>query len=180
MKTDRVKVRVTHVDLSTERFDAVTAVTPRVASQIATIMTTGVQGIPPLAINLWFLPKSLNHQYVRRGKGQQYDLDPEIKALRDEMYAKLAPIRGRWAPTGLLGAVIVFASPSWLTKEHTIRSVDTDNKVKPLLDAFEKATGINDARFWETHVFKAYSNVTCTTLFVYDLGDIVQRHSFRE
>jgi hypothetical protein len=118
------------------------------------------------------LPKSLNHQYVIRGRGIR-DLDPETKALRDSVRYKLANVS--FKPVGLLSAVIVFGSPSWLTKANTVRDVDVDNKVKPLMDAFELATGIRDSRFWALHAFKTLAAVDVTRLSVYDLGDVVGR-----
>lgn len=121
------------------------------------------------------IPKSLNHQYIVRGRGRAYDFDPEIKALRDELAYRLAPMRRQFVPKGVLAAIIEFQSPKWVTKENTVRDMDWDNKVKPLFDAFEKATGIRDSRFWAGHIFKRVGPKEQTTMCVYDLGDIVDR-----
>lgn len=130
-------------------------------------------GAGTLLFNVQRLPKSLNHQYIRRGRGRQYDLDPEIKLLRDEFRLRFSGLK--WSPVGVLAAIIVFRSPSWLTKESTVRDVDIDNKVKPLLDAFEQATGIRDSRFWALHAFKALGDSDKTDVALYDLGDIIPK-----
>ncbi len=135
----------------------------------------------PLVVSVDRLPKSLNAQYTRgtRRKGQAYDLDPEIKAFRDEMFLRLGHQRSTWNKGGLLVAIVVFHSPKWLTKELTVRKMDADNKVKAVFDAFEKATGICDSRIWQHFVFKSYAKETRTTLVVFDTGDIVEQVVFR-
>lgn len=134
-----------------------------------------VGGAGQLIVSFPGLPKSLNHQYVRRGKGRSYDLDPDTKLFRDVVAVKLSGVARTYRPQGLLAAIIVFRSSCWVTKESTCRDIDIDNKVKPLMDAFELATGIRDSRFWALHAFKEMGATEATVLSVYDLGDIVER-----
>lgn len=137
------------------------------------------------------LPLSVNHQkkriltpWVKDGRVRRdaagkvlmrpsEALLPEVHAFRA---ATLEAIQRKppWAPTGVTAAVILFASDSWLTADGRPRREDADNKVKPTLDAAEKANGVPDELHWQFHVFKLFSRRTRTIVYLFDLGDEVE------
>jgi hypothetical protein len=118
------------------------------------------------------VPKSLNNQYIHRGKGRKYDLDPQIKLLRDETRAVLSA-KPYWRPSGITAALIVFYSPRWVSRENAVRRIDVDNKVKAILDAFELVTGVGDERNWMVTACKRLAKKDMTLVVLYDLGDLV-------
>ena len=140
------------------------------------------------------LPMSLNHQYDetlvfcskddpgafqdkrgrwrRRGKS----LKPQALEWRRILLETLGAKRWSWKPTGITAAVLLFQSPRWLTARRMVRQEDADNKVKPAFDAIESATTIPDELHWQFHVFKVLSKRARTTIFLFDLGDIVEYH----
>lgn len=127
-------------------------------------------GAGALHVGIDMLPKSLNHQYITRSRSVR-DLHPDTKLLRDTMRERLRIASSVYEPVGKLAAVVIFFSPDWMTRTGKVRDVDIDNKVKPLLDAFELAMGIRDSRFWAIHAFKALGPIPRTELSVYDIGD---------
>lgn len=124
------------------------------------------------------IPKSLNSQYRRLGrrKGQRYGFDDDIKMLRDLTRYQISQSPKIFKPKGLLAAVVFLETPQWVTQERKPRQLDADNKVKPLMDAIEKATGIGDERYWAIHVFKVTSKRTATIVHLFDLGDVVDSY----
>lgn len=119
------------------------------------------------------LPPSLNHQYGRRADGGNC-LKQHVKDFRMSVLCSIG--QKRWRPEGVFAAVILFESPGWITKAHLVRIVDVDNKVKPLLDAIEKATQTPDELVWHAHIFKIVSAKTRTITHLFDLGDIIDVH----
>lgn len=118
------------------------------------------------------LPKSLNHQYGRGRGGHSY-LKPEVKAFRELTMSAIGPRRHYWKPTGVVSAIVFFESPNWVTKKRTIREMDCDNKIKPLLDAIQAATKMKDERIWDVLAFKIPSKRERTTAYLFDLGPVV-------
>lgn len=121
------------------------------------------------------IPKSLNHQYgkgknKRTGKTAFWLVD-EIKTLRQACAFKLrhSPIK-HFSKTH---AIIVFENPQWITKKNTVRKMDVDNKIKPIFDAIEKATGFPDENIFAFHTFKAVGQKQNTHVWLFDMGDIV-------
>lgn len=120
-------------------------------------------------------PPSVNHQYVR-GKGSNpygNRLSPKAKAFREQVYYQMGRVRKTWKPTGVTAAIIIFENPLWITKERAVRQKDADNSVKPLFDAIEEATGAPDEMHWEFHVYKVLAKKVRTTVYLFDLGDVV-------
>jgi len=127
------------------------------------------------------LPLTVNHskfKRIRKAKtGTYYAQDvlkPEVFVFRD--LVRYATIGRKWEPRGTTAAIILFESPNWLTLKNQVRQVDADNKVKPLLDAIQHATGIEDERHFQLHVFKVCSKKTRTVVLLYDLGDLVEMY----
>ncbi len=131
------------------------------------------------------IPLSLNHMY-KRGRqkpkeGQSYGvndkqwvfLSKKAHEFRDIVLIGLNEKRFLWQPKGVTAAIIVFESPHWLTQKRQVNEVDADNKVKPLFDAIETHTGIPDELHWQFHVYKVLSKRKRTTVYLYDLGDII-------
>lgn len=131
------------------------------------------------------LPLSLNHMYERGRqkpkKGESYDptgkqwvyLSKKAHNFRDIVLIGLNEKRLLWHPKGVTAAIIVFESPHWLTQKRQVNEVDADNKVKPLFDAIETHTGTPDELHWQFHVYKVLSKRKKTTVYLYDLGDII-------
>ena len=117
------------------------------------------------------LPPSVNHMYIS-GRAGQRRLTPEALAFRELVKSALGD--RPWRPHGLLLAVCFFSSPHWITKRRLIRKMDVDNRQKALLDAIGNATGVNDCRFWEYHAYKIAAPEVQTSVYVVDLGDIVE------
>lgn len=118
------------------------------------------------------VPKSLNHQYLKRGAGKRFDFDPDIKLLRDLVFIHLRA-QPRFYPRGAVALVIEMHTPAWLTLENKVRALDLDNKIKPLIDAVQKAIDHGDEHVWQIHAFKIASRVTRTRVSLFDLGDII-------
>lgn len=141
------------------------------------------------------LPMSLNHQkkrimtpwmkngQVMRESDGRVRLRPS-EALKEGVHLFRAKVQrevdaklAKWKPSGVTAAVILFESPIWLTQEYTVRQEDADNKLKPILDAIERATVVPDQLHWQLHAFKIASKKTRTIVYLFDLGDIVEYYS---
>jgi Holliday junction resolvase RusA-like endonuclease len=73
--------------------------------------------------------------------------------------------------------MILLESPRWITKKHTIRAMDLDNRVKPMLDAIKESINSPDETNWELHVYKVASKKEQTTVAIFDLGDVINYHN---
>lgn len=134
-------------------------------------------GLQKLSFSLdGIVPKSVNSIYVKRGRrrGQWYDLHPAVKELRDLARIVLGPRKFEWQPKGATAAIVLFESPLWITKEHKVRKMDADNKLKAIFDAVQNATDVPDELHWQFHVFKIASKRTRTVVHLYDLGDVIE------
>lgn len=118
------------------------------------------------------LPPSVNHMYLPGRPGQRR-LSPEALAFRELVRESIGDER-KWRPFGSLLAVCFYSSPHWITKRREIRKMDVDNRQKALLDAIGHATGVNDCRFWEYHAYKIAAAQVQTSVYVVDLGNIVE------
>ncbi len=118
------------------------------------------------------LPPSVNHQY--RHTRYATRLTPEALRFRTHTQWIMKAVQDRWNPTGVTAAIILYEAPLWVTKKHEIRKMDIDNRVKPVFDAIETGSGgTQDESHWQIHAAKLYSIKTQTTVFLFDLGDIV-------
>ncbi len=134
------------------------------------------------------LPLSLNHQYfhtnqfrkTKKGKTMMVQgkaLKPEVHEFR-QLVAQAMQTNKQWRSTGVTAMVVLFESPAWLTQDFTARKMDQDNKLKPLADAIEQATGVADQLHWEIHTFKVASlKKERTVVYLFDLGDIVELYT---
>lgn len=118
------------------------------------------------------LPPSVNHHYKHTRFATR--LTPEAVRYRNEAQWIMKASPERWNPKGTTAAIILFESPVWVTKKHEVRKMDVDNRVKPVFDAIEVGSGgTHDESHWQFHVGKLYSSKEQTTVFLFDLGDIV-------
>lgn len=124
-----------------------------------------------IAFEIPEIPQSVNHQYTHTRFNTR--LTAKAKSFRAIVQSAMGPLRWEWRPTGVTAAVLVYVSPHWITKEHKIRKMDADNRVKPVFDAVERATQIPDERHWEFHVYKAVGKREHVKVFLFDLGDVV-------
>ncbi len=120
-----------------------------------------------------FNPRTMSHEVVMRG-GKK--LKPEVHAFRDWVTLAIGHQRFDWKATGPLSCYVFFQSPYWVTKERKVRQVDVDNRVKPLLDAIEKALDTPDELIWSLHTYKVLGPKERTTVYLFDLGDVVDYH----
>lgn len=121
------------------------------------------------------LPKSVNHMYKYMGRNRR--LDKWVLEFRQSIKTVLTPTDQSaepWKPSGVAAAIIVMRSPLWLTAKSTVRKMDADNKIKPIFDAIEKATGYPDENHWDFHVFKVPSKTQKLTVYLFDLGEVME------
>lgn len=123
-------------------------------------------------INIPAISPTVNHMYKHTRFGTR--LTEEAKAFREIVSISMGPLRNTWKPMNPVSAVILFESPSWLTKKRTVRKLDCDNRVKPLFDAIEIASGMRDELCWQFHAFKIPSKKERTTVYLFELSDIVE------
>lgn len=121
------------------------------------------------------LPISVNHMYGR--SGARIWLKPEAENYRLMVLEALGTKRWSWKPSGVTAAVLLLESPKWITKRLEVREMDADNRVKPIFDAIEVATETPDELHWQFHVFKIASKWTRTSVYLFDLGDVVEWYS---
>lgn len=118
-----------------------------------------------------YIPPSLNHNlkrtktgFAKRGRVDQWQI---------EVMQAMGPLRHTWKPTGVTAAVLVIYSPLWLTLRRTVAKRDADNPVKATFDAIQQATEVPDELHWKFSVEKALAKRTRTSIWLYDLGDLV-------
>lgn len=156
------------------------------------------RGLIHLQFQVDGLPISLNHMY-EKGRGSEFckptapgafqDSRGKWRRKSDEIRTKLrqevidwrvvvmnamGAKRWDWKPTGVTACMLLFETPYWITQKRTVREMDADNKMKPALDAIQHATDVPDELHWQLHVFKLLSKRQRTTIFLYDLGDVVE------
>ena len=98
------------------------------------------------------------------------------KEFRQLVWACMPHSVRSWKPDGMLSAVIIIQSPNWVTKEMHIRVTDIDNRVKPVLDAIEQATGISDERYWSVSCHKVCGKRDMTVIYLFSIGDVCFYH----
>lgn len=150
------------------------------------------KGLIKLNFSVGGLPRSLNKMYERgvsfckvgtpgafqdkqgRWRVQNNRLRPDVIRWRETVAEAMGDLRFRWTPTGASAAILLFESPYWLDGRRGIRAKDVDNVIKPVLDAVQHATGAPDEAHWSVHGFKVLSKRQRTTIFLYDLGTVVE------
>lgn len=121
------------------------------------------------------LPKSLNHQWrINRGRKLSFRLDPQVLQFRSRVSEALGQARWQFKSTGAFAAVILLESKLWVTTKCKVRQMDADNRVKGVLDAVEHAMELPDELAWSIHVFKIASKRERTTVYLFDLGDLIE------
>jgi len=128
------------------------------------------------------LPKSLNHMYGRKTVTDKVTGHQTVRTWRKKevddfnlrTYLALQSRRFGWKPTGPSAALILFESPRWLNGKLQIIQMDTDNRIKVVMDATEKVTDVPDELYWQVCAFKVASKRTRTWVYLFDLGDIVE------
>lgn len=127
------------------------------------------------------LPMSVNNMYDRvgykkktGGNGVITKRTKEVDDFRLNLMQAMGNERFKWKPTGVTAAIIMLESPHWLTQKRQVAQMDADNRVKVLLDAIENATDSPDELYWTNHVFKVCSKRVRTTVWLFDLGDVIE------
>lgn len=130
------------------------------------------------------LPMSVNHMYERvaykkaAAKGGGIGVTTFRKKEVDDFRINLADAMGdqrfHWQPKGITAAIIMLESPHWITQKREVAQMDADNRVKVILDAVEFATHAPDELYWDLHVFKVVSKRVRTSVWLFDLGDVVE------
>ena len=154
---------------------------PSVVSALVKYYDNIVEGLGTNKIHysVYALARSLNHMYSRsvvKGKVHTW----KKKSVDDFDLLTLEALgleRFKFKPTGPLAVIICLESKLWVTQTHQVRQMDADNRVKVVVDALEKAIETPDELCWHFHVFKVPSKMTRTTVWVYDLGEIVEFYS---
>lgn len=130
---------------------------------------------PTLHFQVDGLPMSLNHQY-KKNKNGGFRLDPKILDYRMRVCEALGLRRFNFNKTSTYAAVLLLESPLWLTSKREVRQMDADNRVKAILDSCEHAMDLPDELCWNHSVFKVQSKRERTTVYLFDLGDIVEHY----
>lgn len=127
---------------------------------------------PMLSLTTAVLPPSVNHMYV--AVGNRRVLSVEAQDFRQLVLLGIGSQRFDWKPAGPVMAMVFLLSPLWLTKRHTIRDADADNRLKSFFDAVQVATDVPDNTNWQFHCWKIPSSRTATVAYLFDLGDVVE------
>lgn len=128
------------------------------------------RGRNSLSFSVAELPPTLNHMYQQ--VGHRRVLADETRVFREMVAYAIGGRRRGWSPSQVM-ALIFFESPYWLTKKNTMRDADGDNRVKPLFDAIQHCVDVPDYTNWEFHAYKLASSRVKTSVYLFDLGDIV-------
>lgn len=145
---------------------------PETAKLIFDWALRGDRKKPMLSFGVSSLPPSVNHMYEMRGR-RRY-LTQEALDFRQLVQIAIGAGRFGWKPAGAVMSLIFLESPHWITKKHTIRDMDGDNRVKPLFDAIQITTGVKDYTNWEFHCYKLASSKIRTSVYLFDVGDLVE------
>jgi Holliday junction resolvase RusA-like endonuclease len=132
-----------------------------------------------LKFSLNSLPPTVNHMYINNFARGKKILTKETIDFRTSVNIAIKSQKGyaAWRPQGIVIAMIFLESPLWISKKKCVRSIDGDNRLKPLFDAVQKSVGLNDAVIWEAHYWKVYSTQTRTTVYLFDAGNIVEHYN---
>jgi len=121
---------------------------------------------------------SVNNQLVstkpKPGQIGHKFLDPRIREWRELVDDRIKALGIHWQPRGVTAGVLVFESPIWVTKKHTIKKADADNRIKATFDAIALSTESDDSHLWEGHFYKLFGRRECTHVWLFDLGDVIE------
>lgn len=120
-------------------------------------------------------PPTVNHMYQHTRRGTF--LTKETQNFRRHVHFSIAASGQKFVCTGTMAIIILLETPYWITKKNTIREMDCDNRVKPVIDAVKLALNVPDETVWEIHVYKMPSKKIQTTVYLFDQGDIVDVYS---
>lgn len=124
-----------------------------------------------LSFSITKLPPTVNHMY-KRSRGKTY-LSEEAVVFRNQVCFALNKQSGHFKTNSIFSIILLFESPKWVTKKSTVREMDADNRIKSMLDAIQQSIGLQDERIWEIHCWKIASKVEKTTVYLFELGDVV-------
>lgn len=100
------------------------------------------------------LPPSVNHMFEQGRKGHRW-LSKEYQDFKTLTALSMPlPLKNYWNGVLLGAALIVLRSPRWLTTKGEVSVIDADNRIKPLFDSIQQASGNQDQRIFEFRVFK--------------------------
>lgn len=145
---------------------------PATARAIFGVLLAAPRPLTTMSLAVASLPPTVNHMYVTGARGQRR-LSQETLDFRELVALAVGSRRFTWKPTGAVTAVAFFLSPHWVTKRHELRDMDVDNRLKPLFDALQAATGVPDYTNWEIHCYKVASSATRTVVYLFDVGELI-------
>lgn len=117
------------------------------------------------------LPPTTNHD-----KGQAFGrkfLTKDTKLFRDKVAFTIGHQKFTFKTGGTVCALVFLESPNWVSGKLTLNRMDGDNRIKPLFDAIQNHILKPDEINWEHHVYKVASKNKRTTVYMIDLGDLV-------
>lgn len=165
---EEIKVRITQVPPFGKRF-------PVTAQILLNAFLTQGRRRSFLSFSLNQLPPTVNHMYQHTRFGTR--LTEEATSFRDMVALAVGHQRHTFKCGGTACVMIFLESPRWLTKKMTIREMDVDNRIKPVLDGIKNCTGVPDETNWEIHCWKVASRAERLTVYLFDLGDLVEFYS---
>jgi Holliday junction resolvase RusA-like endonuclease len=131
--------------------------------------------VPTLSFAVSMLPPTVNHAYIYTRYNAR--LSEEYKFFKVVVAQTVKLTNPLFKISHTACVMMLFESPRWITKKHTIREMDLDNRIKPMLDAIKESINSPDETNWELHAYKIASKREQTTVCIFDLGDVVNYHN---
>lgn len=126
-----------------------------------------LEDLPPSANAIYDKHVYKNQKTKKHSIGVDISADVEAYRILVRNYFKRNSIS--FTPKGVLAIVVELYTPKWLNKDLTPKQKDSDNMIKPLFDAIEKATHIPDEVVFEHFPFKMYSEKEKCIVTVYEV-----------
>ena len=143
---------------------------------LSSFLGNGTHKPSTLCFGVDVLPPTSNHMYLRNSSGRSR-LSDEAVTFRQLVNYAIGHQKHVFTCRGTACLLYLMESPFWVTKEHVVRDMDVDNRTKAMADAIMHSIQVTDSTNWEIHQYKVASKKTRTTVYLFDMGDLVQFHT---
>lgn len=116
-------------------------------------------------------PTSMNYLWNITADGRGYK-SKKTRGFEEALLASARQVFKRKV-RGTCAIILAVESALWIKQDNTVRQMDIDNKLKSPIDAFKTEFASGDHQAWETLIFKVQSKRERTTVWVFEMGDIV-------
>lgn len=168
MKEKEIKIRIRSVSSLSESFPVTAKLIIKWFESLgktSNFISFSVDTLPPTANDLY-----------RYGKRSVW-LSKEVKTFREWVNIAIGLQKHYKKFNGVVCVLMFVESPYWITKKNTVKKMDLDNRIKSTLDAIKLSIGFPDETNWEIHAWKIPSKKTRTTVYLFDLGDLIDFYS---